>query len=178
MAQTGILMTAGQDTVTNTMVFGCWELARHPEFQSQLRAELEASRRGTSQALNYESMPLLNAFIKAFSTLTHVKWASSSMHSGNTYALPTGSHRRTNGCQRHSYTSGKGYKRLCRSSHEPYRSPERISRPCGHRITSKVSCGCFPRYCSIPFRFDYTESNLNGVKTHTSSGLLVGMMEP
>ncbi|KAJ7673934.1 cytochrome P450 [Mycena polygramma] len=43
VAQTGILMIAGQDTVTNTMVFGCFELARHPEFQHQLRAEIHAS---------------------------------------------------------------------------------------------------------------------------------------
>ncbi|KAJ7881571.1 cytochrome P450 [Mycena olivaceomarginata] len=33
VAQTGILMIGGQDTVTSTLVFGCIELARHPEFQ-------------------------------------------------------------------------------------------------------------------------------------------------
>ncbi|KAJ7260302.1 cytochrome P450 [Mycena haematopus] len=64
VAQTGILMIAGQDTVTNTMVFGCLELARHPEFQYQLRAEVHASLRGPSRTYSPESMPLLNAFIK------------------------------------------------------------------------------------------------------------------
>ncbi|KAF8214337.1 cytochrome P450 [Mycena galopus ATCC 62051] len=64
VAQTGILMTTGQDTVTNTMVLGCWELARHPEFQHQLRAEVHASLHGPSRTSPYESMPLLNAFIK------------------------------------------------------------------------------------------------------------------
>ncbi|KAJ6577143.1 cytochrome P450 [Mycena sp. CBHHK59/15] len=64
VAQTGILMIAGQDTVTNTLVFGCLELARHPEFQHQLRAEIHASRRGPSSTFAYESMPLLNSFIK------------------------------------------------------------------------------------------------------------------
>ncbi|KAJ7020838.1 cytochrome P450 [Mycena alexandri] len=64
VAQTGILMIAGQDTVTNTLVFGFLELARHPEFQHQLRAEIHASLRGPSRTSSYESMPLLNAFIK------------------------------------------------------------------------------------------------------------------
>ncbi|KAJ7200096.1 cytochrome P450 [Mycena pura] len=64
VAQTGILMIAGQDTVTNTLVFGCLELARHPEFQHQLRAEIHSSLRGPYSASAYESMPLLNAFIK------------------------------------------------------------------------------------------------------------------
>ncbi|KAJ7764292.1 cytochrome P450 [Mycena metata] len=69
VAQTGILMIAGQDTVTNTLVFGCLELARHPEFQHQLRAEIHASLRGPYRTSAYESMPLLNAFIKAWSKL-------------------------------------------------------------------------------------------------------------
>jgi cytochrome P450 len=69
VAQTGILMIAGQDTVTNTLVFGCLELARHPEFQHQLRAEIHASLRGPSRTFSYESMPLLNAFIKAWLSL-------------------------------------------------------------------------------------------------------------
>ncbi|KAF7378365.1 Cytochrome P450 [Mycena sanguinolenta] len=64
VAQTGILMIAGQDSVTNTLVFGCLELARNPEFQHQLRAEIYASLRGPSGTSAYESMPLLNAFIK------------------------------------------------------------------------------------------------------------------
>ncbi|KAJ7302230.1 cytochrome P450 [Mycena albidolilacea] len=55
VAQTGILMIAGQDTVTNTLVFGCLELARHPEFQHQLRAEIHASRRGPLSTFAYET---------------------------------------------------------------------------------------------------------------------------
>ncbi|KAF7378349.1 Cytochrome P450 [Mycena sanguinolenta] len=64
VAQTGFLMIAGQESVTNTLVFGCLELARHPEFQHQRRAEIHASLRGPSTTFAYESMPLLNAFIK------------------------------------------------------------------------------------------------------------------
>ncbi|KAJ7321540.1 cytochrome P450 [Mycena albidolilacea] len=64
VAQTGILMIGGQDTVTSTLVFGCIELARHPEFQHQLRAEIHASSCGPASAFSYESLPLLNAFIK------------------------------------------------------------------------------------------------------------------
>ncbi|KAJ7302218.1 cytochrome P450 [Mycena albidolilacea] len=56
VSQTGILMIAGQDTVTNTLVFGCLELARHPEFQNQLREEIHASRRGSLSTFAYESM--------------------------------------------------------------------------------------------------------------------------
>jgi cytochrome P450 len=66
VAQTGILMIGGQDTVTSTLVFGCIELARHPEFQHQLRTEIHASPCGPASAFSYESLPLLNAFIKAW----------------------------------------------------------------------------------------------------------------
>jgi cytochrome P450 len=40
------------------------ELARHPEFQEQLRAEIHASRATASSAISYDTMPLLNAFVK------------------------------------------------------------------------------------------------------------------
>ncbi|KAJ7195748.1 cytochrome P450, partial [Mycena pura] len=63
VAQTGILMIAGQDTVTDTLVFGCLELARHPEFQHKLRAEFHSSLRSPYSTSAYESMLLLNAFI-------------------------------------------------------------------------------------------------------------------
>ncbi|KAJ7886866.1 cytochrome P450 [Mycena olivaceomarginata] len=63
VAQTGIILIGGQDTAANTMTFGLLELARNPEFQDQLRAEIHAT--GTASAiLGYDSMPLLNAFIK------------------------------------------------------------------------------------------------------------------
>lgn len=76
VAQTGILMIAGQDTVTNTMVFGCLELARNPEFQHRLRAEIHASLRAASRTFSDESMPLLNAFIKAWLKLRNGTWTS------------------------------------------------------------------------------------------------------
>jgi cytochrome P450 len=66
VSQTGVIMIGGQDTVTNTLVFGCLELARHPEFQNQLRGEIHGSLRGPSRTSSHESMPLLNAFIKAW----------------------------------------------------------------------------------------------------------------
>ncbi|KAJ7910383.1 cytochrome P450 [Mycena leptocephala] len=60
IAQTGMILAAGQDTTTNTLAFGLWELARAPDLQEKLRAEIHSI--GGSGA--YDSMPLLNAFIK------------------------------------------------------------------------------------------------------------------
>ncbi|KAJ7841213.1 cytochrome P450 [Mycena olivaceomarginata] len=59
-----ILLIGGQDTTSNTLAFGLLELARHPEFQEQLRAEIHASRATASSAISYDTMPLLNAFVK------------------------------------------------------------------------------------------------------------------
>ncbi|KAJ6569244.1 cytochrome P450 [Mycena capillaripes] len=42
-AQTGILLLGGQDTMSNTLAFGLVELARNPEFQDKLRAEIQSS---------------------------------------------------------------------------------------------------------------------------------------
>jgi len=64
VAQTGIITVGGQDTVTNTLAFGLLELARHSEFQEKLRAEIQSSLRGSTQTFVYDSMPLLNAFVK------------------------------------------------------------------------------------------------------------------
>ncbi|KAJ7159039.1 cytochrome P450 [Mycena crocata] len=65
-AQTGILLLAGQETTANTIGFALWELARHPDFQEKLRAEIHTIR-GAAVNINtvaLENMPLLNAFIK------------------------------------------------------------------------------------------------------------------
>ncbi|KAF7336316.1 Cytochrome P450 [Mycena venus] len=65
VAQTAIMMLAGQDTTANTLAFGLVELARAPEFQDRLRAEIHSALRASDggSAL-YDNMPLLNAFIK------------------------------------------------------------------------------------------------------------------
>ncbi|KAJ7893045.1 cytochrome P450 [Mycena leptocephala] len=42
IAQTGMILAAGQDTTTNTLAFGLWELARAPELQEKLRAEIHS----------------------------------------------------------------------------------------------------------------------------------------
>ncbi|KAJ7732225.1 cytochrome P450 [Mycena maculata] len=62
VAQTVILLIAGQDTTANTLSFGLLELARHPEFQARLRDEIRSRAGGDGV---YDDMPLLNAFIKA-----------------------------------------------------------------------------------------------------------------
>ncbi|KAJ7627968.1 cytochrome P450 [Mycena polygramma] len=60
--QTGILLIGGQDTTANTMAFGLLELAKHSELQGELREEIISS--GGGRVVAYDSMPLLNAFIK------------------------------------------------------------------------------------------------------------------
>ncbi|KAJ6536451.1 cytochrome P450 [Mycena vulgaris] len=60
-AQTAIILIAGQDTTANTLALGLRELAGNPEFQAALRAEVQSTGRANR---TYDSMPLLNAFIK------------------------------------------------------------------------------------------------------------------
>ncbi|KAJ7473349.1 cytochrome P450 [Mycena latifolia] len=62
-AQTAIILVAGQDTTANTLTLGLLELARNPEFQDRLRAEVHSARAG-NRHLAYDTLPLLNAFIK------------------------------------------------------------------------------------------------------------------
>ncbi|KAF7345715.1 Cytochrome P450 [Mycena venus] len=65
VAQTAITMIAGQDTTANTLAFGLVELARAPEFQDKLRAEIHSTLRASDGgSVSYDNMPLLNAFIK------------------------------------------------------------------------------------------------------------------
>ncbi|KAF7375601.1 Cytochrome P450 [Mycena sanguinolenta] len=61
--QAGVVLVAGQETTTNTISFGLFELAKHPDFQNKLRAEIYSAL-GNNTTLAYESMPLLNAFIR------------------------------------------------------------------------------------------------------------------
>ncbi|KAJ6557041.1 cytochrome P450 [Mycena vulgaris] len=64
VAQTSIILIAGQDTTANTLSFGLVELARHPHFQDQLRAEIQSNLGANPHNVPYDNMPLLNAFIK------------------------------------------------------------------------------------------------------------------
>ncbi|KAJ7311001.1 cytochrome P450 [Mycena albidolilacea] len=59
-AQTSVLLIAGHETTANTLAFSLLELARNPEFQEKLREEVN-TRQGN---VVYDSLPLLNAFIK------------------------------------------------------------------------------------------------------------------
>ncbi|KAF8187837.1 cytochrome P450 [Mycena galopus ATCC 62051] len=65
VAQTAIIMIAGQDTTATTLSFGLAELAKAPDFQDKLRAEIHSALGSAgNNGVVYESMPLLNAFIK------------------------------------------------------------------------------------------------------------------
>ncbi|KAJ7274694.1 cytochrome P450 [Mycena rebaudengoi] len=61
-AQTALLLVAGQDTTANTLAFALCELAKDPDFQARLRAEINSSL--AIESGNYDNLPLLNAFIK------------------------------------------------------------------------------------------------------------------
>ncbi|KAJ7764225.1 cytochrome P450 [Mycena metata] len=59
-AQTALILIAGQETTATTLVLALRELARLPALQADLRSEIAAN----AESLAYDSMPLLNAFIK------------------------------------------------------------------------------------------------------------------
>ncbi|KAJ7091293.1 cytochrome P450 [Mycena crocata] len=63
-AQTAIILIAGQDTTANTLAFGLVELAKDLKFQEKLRAEIHGAVGLGRDNVAYDSMPLLNAFIK------------------------------------------------------------------------------------------------------------------
>ncbi|KAJ7323211.1 cytochrome P450 [Mycena albidolilacea] len=64
VGQTAVLMLAGQETTANTLAFGLVELAKNPELQETLRTEIHATLSTGGSNVAYDSMPLLNAFIK------------------------------------------------------------------------------------------------------------------
>ncbi|KAK7050664.1 cytochrome P450 [Favolaschia claudopus] len=66
IAQTSILLNAGQDTTATTLALGLTELAQDIEFQEKLRTEVHSSLGGAGGGgeIAYDRMPLLNAFIK------------------------------------------------------------------------------------------------------------------
>ncbi|KAF8200450.1 cytochrome P450 [Mycena galopus ATCC 62051] len=64
VAQTAVILIAGQETTANALAFGLLELARHPDFQEKLRAEIYSNAANNASSLVYENMPLLNAFVK------------------------------------------------------------------------------------------------------------------
>ncbi|KAJ7220905.1 cytochrome P450 [Mycena pura] len=64
VGQTSVIMIAGQDTTANTLAFGLIELAKNPQLQDSLRAEIHAALGTDHDNIPYDSMPMLNAFIK------------------------------------------------------------------------------------------------------------------
>ena len=71
VAQTNTLTLAGHETKANTLTWYHWELAKNPEFQDKLRAEVMALRsqitdRGETDVTieHLDSMTLLQAGIK------------------------------------------------------------------------------------------------------------------
>ncbi|KAJ6571206.1 cytochrome P450 [Mycena capillaripes] len=63
-AQTTIILLAGQETTANAVAFGLLELARDPDFQIKLRAEIHSTVGEGEKKIAYDNMPLLNALIK------------------------------------------------------------------------------------------------------------------
>ncbi|KAJ6571230.1 cytochrome P450 [Mycena capillaripes] len=64
VAQTAIMLLAGQETTANAVAFGLLQLARDPDFQTKLRAEIYSTVGEGAKNIAYDNMPLLNALIK------------------------------------------------------------------------------------------------------------------
>nr|GAT49210.1 cytochrome P450 [Mycena chlorophos] len=69
VAQTSLILLAGQDTTANAMAFTLFELAKNQELQNALRTEIydlgpKDINSERSSAVIYDGMPLLNAVIK------------------------------------------------------------------------------------------------------------------
>lgn len=99
-SQMATMTLAGHETTANTLTWLLWELAKHPEVQDALRAEIAEKREGVTAAGAYdftmedlESMPLLQAVIKvgpvASWTCGHKCFHYARKHSGSTLSLPS-----------------------------------------------------------------------------------------
>ncbi|KAJ7277659.1 cytochrome P450 [Mycena rebaudengoi] len=64
VAQTALILVAGQETTANTIAWALLELARNPDFQERLRAEVYSASGEGAGHVSYDNMPLLNALIK------------------------------------------------------------------------------------------------------------------
>ncbi|KAJ7447255.1 cytochrome P450 [Mycena latifolia] len=63
--QIRVILLGGQDTSADALAWCLYELAKDPDYQRRLRAEIDASRSGSGgQQIDYDAMPLLNAFLK------------------------------------------------------------------------------------------------------------------
>ncbi|KAJ6489597.1 cytochrome P450 [Mycena vitilis] len=64
--QIRIILLAGQDTSADALAWCLHELAKDQDYQKKLRAEIALHRRSGSDGgfMDYDSMPLLNAFLK------------------------------------------------------------------------------------------------------------------
>ncbi len=82
-AQMGALTLAGHETTSTTLSWALWELAKHPDIQTRLRAEIrdkrvEISLQNTDVGNSdlsmddLEGMPFLQAFVKASSGSPHI----------------------------------------------------------------------------------------------------------
>ncbi|KAJ7857243.1 cytochrome P450 [Mycena olivaceomarginata] len=60
--QFGTITVAGEDTTANTVAWSLYELAKNPDLQTKLRAELDEA--GPDDSVDYDRLPLLNALIK------------------------------------------------------------------------------------------------------------------
>ncbi|KAJ7770481.1 cytochrome P450 [Mycena metata] len=60
--QFGTITVAGEDTTANTVAWSLYELAKNPDFQKELRVELDEA--GPDDSVDYDKLPRLNALLK------------------------------------------------------------------------------------------------------------------
>ncbi|KZT01474.1 cytochrome P450 [Laetiporus sulphureus 93-53] len=71
ISQMRTILLAGQETTSNTLSFGLYELAKHPHYQARLRAEIRETERSirergdaTFSPSDLDSMPYLQAVVR------------------------------------------------------------------------------------------------------------------
>ncbi|KAI0263458.1 cytochrome P450 [Gloeopeniophorella convolvens] len=77
--QIAALLLAGHDTTSNTLTWFFWEVAKHPEAQQRIRAEISALRQKKSEfdASDLESLSYTQAALKEAMRLHPISWALS-----------------------------------------------------------------------------------------------------
>ena len=65
-----MLLTAGNDTTANAMIFGVYYICRHLDVQRELAAELRAQFPGTEQKITYEELRNLPYLVREYPSRT------------------------------------------------------------------------------------------------------------
>lgn len=82
-----VLLTAGNDTTSNSMIVGTYQICKHPDIYRKLNAELEESFPSLNEDISYEqakSLPYLVSHLSTCSFLfgDNIRVATAQLHTG------------------------------------------------------------------------------------------------